>query len=170
MLVYNASIVWNEPICGYTSSSFHPHSHTVTQKTHTHTLIPFEDSKPTGLKVDIAKFTKIYPGRGKAHTGRKQPHKTPIFPYFCIPLWPWKLVCLNFFFAVPSSKSVRHGWKKAAQWRPVLGAQGQRRDGTHLQHLTQSTVWTMFTPRNTSNLISTSSRAHSVTSKQKRLT
>ena len=56
VLVYITGIVWNELIklCGYanalhTSSSFRPHTHT-----HTHILIPFEDSEPTGLKVDIA--------------------------------------------------------------------------------------------------------------------
>ena len=52
--VYNTGIVCNELICGYanvlhTSSSFRPHIHT-----DTHILIPFEDSEPTGLKVDIA--------------------------------------------------------------------------------------------------------------------
>ena len=46
-------IVRNEQIRGYanvlpTSSSFRPH---------THTLIPFEDREPTGLKVDTASST-----------------------------------------------------------------------------------------------------------------
>ena len=52
VLVYSTGIVWNEVMCGYanvvhTSSSFCPH-------THTHILKPFEDSEPTGLKVDTA--------------------------------------------------------------------------------------------------------------------
>ena len=52
MLVYNSSIVRKELMCGYAtvvhnSSSFHPH---------THIFIPFEDSEPTGLKVDTAKI------------------------------------------------------------------------------------------------------------------
>ena len=51
VLVYSTGIVRNELMCGYanvvhTSSSFCPHTHTI--------LIPFEDSEPTGLKVDIA--------------------------------------------------------------------------------------------------------------------
>ena len=53
-------IVQNELIRGYASvvytlSSFRPHTRTHTH-THydTHILIPFEDRKPTGLKVDIA--------------------------------------------------------------------------------------------------------------------
>ena len=54
LLVLSTGIVRNELKCGYanvvhTSSSFRPHTHT-----HTHILIPFEDSEPTGLKVDIA--------------------------------------------------------------------------------------------------------------------
>ena len=52
-LVY---IARNELIGGYagvvyTLSSFRPHTHT-----HTLILIPFEDRKPTGLKVDIAEY------------------------------------------------------------------------------------------------------------------
>ena len=35
----------------YYASIIHKHTHT---HTHTHIFIPFEDSEPTGLKVDIA--------------------------------------------------------------------------------------------------------------------
>ena len=58
-----AGIVQNELICGYanvvhTSSSFRPHTHTQhTHTQHTHSPIPFEDSEPTGLKVDIAAWS-----------------------------------------------------------------------------------------------------------------
>ena len=55
VLVHSTGIVRNELKCGYanvvhTLSSFRTH-------THTHILIPFEDSEPTGLKVDIAIYT-----------------------------------------------------------------------------------------------------------------
>ena len=41
----------------HTSSSYRTHTHTYTHThTHTHILIPFEDCKLTGLKVDIALF------------------------------------------------------------------------------------------------------------------
>ena len=58
VLVYSTGIVRNELICGYICQrrayfKFISYTHT---HTHTHILIPFEDSEPTGLKVDIAEI------------------------------------------------------------------------------------------------------------------
>ena len=58
-------IVWNELICGHasgvnTSSLFNTHTHTHTHthtRSHTHILIPFENHKPMGLKVNIAEVS-----------------------------------------------------------------------------------------------------------------
>ena len=61
VLVHSTGIVRHELICGYanvvhTSVSFRPHTCT---HTHTHILIPFEDSEPTGLEVHIAGYKEL---------------------------------------------------------------------------------------------------------------
>ena len=68
----------NELICGYanlvhtSSYSVHTHPHT-----HTHILIPSEDHKPTGLKVDIAIIFRWYGN-------------------ICLPkIWPLHLFCFE---------------------------------------------------------------------------
>ena len=50
-------ILYHASIC----TCMHAHMHTLTlTHTHTHIFIPFEDHKPTGLKVDIAKLSKSF--------------------------------------------------------------------------------------------------------------
>ena len=92
MRVYSTGIVQKELICGYVSilqvHSVHTHTHTVAHTytysgthtvAHTHTHcdthipIPFEDCKPTGLKVDIA--TKPRTSSSLILSGGEKPRK-----------------------------------------------------------------------------------------------